>query len=62
MIRPEIFDPLGLLTFSFIGVVSFWSLRTGKPIPKWVLYILLIIGIVGFAIDGMIVYFYFLKV
>ena len=58
---PEFFDIFGLATFSFITAVSIWSLKTGKPFPKWAVILFLIIGIAGLIVDGGIVYTTYLK-
>jgi len=59
--EPQSFDILGLATFGFILSISIWGLRTKKPFPRWVLFILLLIGILGIFIDGTIVYITYLR-
>ena len=54
--RPEFFDIFGLATFSFITIISIWSLKTGKPFPRWAIILFLLIGIAGLIVDGGIVY------
>ena len=61
MLKPEFFDIFGFQAFVFILIVSAWSLIVKKPIPDWVILLLLIIGILGSLIDGIIVYFSYLK-
>ena len=61
MLKPEFFDIFGLWGFIFIFSVSLWSLKKRKPIPKWALRLLILIGILGVVIDGTIVYLSFLK-
>lgn len=58
--KPEFYDIFGLGTFSFIMAISLWALKTGNPFPTWVLFILLLIGVAGFIVDGTIVYKTFL--
>jgi RsiW-degrading membrane proteinase PrsW (M82 family) len=53
---PEFYDLFGLVVFTFILAISIYSLKTAKPIPKWALIILIIIGIAGLIVDGAIVY------
>ena len=59
--KPESFDILGLFTFSFITILSFWSLVSYNPFPRWAVFILLLIGIAGLIIDGSIVYQTYIK-
>ncbi len=60
-IQPQFFDIFGIATFTFIVVVTLWSLRSNKPLPKWILTILLVIGILGLLVDGVIVYISYLR-
>ena len=53
--QPEFYDIFGLLIFAFVTVISIWSLKTGKGLPRWALIALLIIGILGLIVDGTIV-------
>jgi len=55
-IKPEFFDLFGIVVFLFIFCISMWGLKTNKKIPKWVLTVLLIIGILGLIVDGTIVF------
>ena len=55
-IKPEFFDVFGIFVFSFIVIVSIWGLQIKRPFAKWVLITLLIIGILGFLVDGIIVF------
>lgn len=59
--QPETYDLFGLMTFAFITILSIWSLKARKPLPKWAGIILLIIGILGIIVDGFIVYTKFLS-
>lgn len=61
IIRPEFFDIFGLFVFSFIAILSLWSLRMQKPLPRWVGIILLLIGISGLIVDGAIVYITYIQ-
>lgn len=60
-IRPEFFDIFGLVVFSFITILSIWSLRTYKPIPHWALVGLLLIGVSGLVVDGFIVHITYIQ-
>jgi len=60
-IRPEFFDIFGLLVFSFITILSIWSLRTERVVPVWATVILLLIGISGLIVDGAIVYITYIQ-
>jgi len=60
-IPPEDFDILGVFAFSSITAIALYALITGNALPKWVLFYLLFVGIVGLIIDGTIVYIMFLK-
>ena len=59
--KPETYDILGLITFTFITILSIWSLKTKMPMPLWANITLLVIGILGLIIDGSIVYKKFLS-
>lgn len=61
LIRPEFFDIFGLLVFSFITILSIWSLRTERAVPVWATIILLLIGISGLIVDGVIVYITYIQ-
>ena len=54
--QPEFFDIFGIFVFSFLIFASLWGLKTKKPFPKWMLMALLLIGILGFIVDGIIVF------
>jgi uncharacterized membrane protein len=60
-IRPEFFDIFGLAVFSFITILSIWSLRTYKPFPRWALVGLFLIGVSGLIVDGFIVYMTYIQ-
>lgn len=51
MIPAQYFDFLGLFAFIFLSILGFFMIKK-KQIPKWVPYVLLFIGIIGFIIDG----------
>lgn len=50
-IRPEFFDIFGIFIFMFLICVSFWQLKFKKLLSDWILIIILIVGILGLAID-----------
>lgn len=58
--EPQFFDIFGFLGFIFITVFSFFMLR-GSSMPRWSVFVLLVIGILGLFIDGTIVYISYLK-
>jgi len=58
---PQFFDILGVFVFLFIAVSAFWSLKTGRSFPVWMIWLLLTIGIVGLIVDGTIVYTFYLQ-
>ena len=58
---PAFFDIFGLITFSFISIVSVKSLVSGEPVSRIALFILLMIGIAGLIVDGRIVWRRFIK-
>ncbi|MBI4132016.1 MAG: hypothetical protein HY474_00095 [Candidatus Sungbacteria bacterium] len=60
MPKPADFDILGIGVFTFITAVSIWALKTHRPLPRWILFLLLMIGVLGFFIDGTIVYLTYL--
>lgn len=58
--RPQNFDILGTISFSFIIALSIYALTHDHgALPEWSLYVLLAVGIFGFLIDTTIVYLYF---
>ncbi len=57
---PAFFDLFGLLTFTFITVISSLSLFKHKEMPRWAVIILLCIGIAGLIVDGVIVWTHFI--
>lgn len=59
-IRPEFFDIFGAPAFLFLAVLSIWALQ-GNEIPQWALVVVLAIGALGLAVDGIIVYKTYLK-
>jgi len=61
MFKPDFFDIFGIGVFSFITVVAAWALNTGRPLPRLLLTIILVIGIVGLIVDSTIVYFLYLR-
>jgi len=59
--KPEYYDLLGIIAFTIIILVALIALRTAKRLAKWIIYILLTIGIIGLLIDSAIVYAKFIK-
>jgi len=55
------FDIFGIFGFLFIIFSSIWILYKNKKPSKWVIIILLIIGIIGLAVDMISVYMNILK-
>ena len=53
--RPEMYDFLGLVTFSFLLGVGIYMLKHPKKHPKWIWYTLMLIGILGLIVDGGII-------
>jgi len=51
----EFFDIFGLATFTFLFVVALRSYLSGVIMENWILWIIMIIGILGFIVDGGIV-------
>jgi len=58
---PQFFDSIGVFVFLFIIVSAFWSLKTGRSFPVWVVWLLLATGVVGLIVDGAIVYTFYLR-
>lgn len=58
---PTFFDIFGLGTFGFITAAAAWALKTYRPLPRRVVWLLLIIGILGLIVDGTIVYMTYLR-
>jgi len=52
--NPKFWDVFGLPVFTFITILSVWMLNTNKRPDRRVVWMLLIIGILGLAIDGSI--------
>lgn len=61
MLDPTFFDVFGLGTFGFITAAAAWALKTHRPLPRWVAWLLLTIGILGLIADGAIVYMTYLR-
>ncbi|MFC1756606.1 hypothetical protein ACFLZC_00385 [Patescibacteria group bacterium] len=61
IIRPEFFDIFGIFVFTFFIILAIWGLKTKKPLPRWSLIILLLVGIAGIIVDGIIVYITYLQ-
>lgn len=59
--RPQFFDIFGFIGFIYILAFSVWALNVQTEIPMWALMILFAIGVIGFIVDGMIVYTSYLK-
>lgn len=60
-IRPEFFDIFGVFVWIFFIAISGRALYIGEAIPHWAVAVLLIISILGFLIDGVIVYKTYIK-
>ncbi|MBI2627233.1 MAG: hypothetical protein HYW77_03240 [Parcubacteria group bacterium] len=59
--QPAFFDIFGLIVFGFIVIISVWALRTKRQLPRWVLIVLLLVGIGGLIIDVSIVYTIYIR-
>ncbi len=59
--QPSFFDIFGLITFTFITAVSLWALLVKRSLPRWILIILLFIGVGGLIVDGSIVYMIYIR-
>ena len=58
---PAFFDIFGAAAFAFIIAATGWALGTRAPLSRWVLLLFLIIGVIGFLVDGTIVYMTYLR-
>ncbi|PIY81688.1 hypothetical protein COY79_01280 [Candidatus Pacearchaeota archaeon CG_4_10_14_0_8_um_filter_35_169] len=58
--EPEFFDIFGLLVFIFLIAVG-WVLLSGNKLDYWVRFLIFLIGILGFIVDGYIVYITYLR-
>ena len=56
MIKSEFVDIFGFMAFVFLAITSIYVLKKVKKHPKWILYVILAIGIIGAIVDGIIVY------
>jgi uncharacterized membrane protein len=61
MFSPEFFDIFGSFAFLFIVIASLCGLVRQGYLPKWVLFMLLVIGITGLVVDVSIVYFSYIR-
>ena len=61
ILRPEFFDIFGIGVFGFITGLALWASKTSKPLPRWAIRLLLVIGILGLLVDGVIVYRTYLR-
>lgn len=59
--KPQFSDIFGFVGFIYILSFSIWALNAQAGVPEWALMILFTIGIIGFIVDGTIVYTYYLK-
>lgn len=59
--NPEFYDIFGIFVFSFIIAISSWMLYTKKKPQKWMIVVLLIIGILGLIVDSAIIYLNFFR-
>ena len=59
--NPEFFDIPGVMVFLFIILLAGWMLYTDKKPKKWVIVLLLIIGLISLIIDSILVYVNYLK-
>lgn len=57
-LRPEQFDIAGLAVFVFITIVALYGLKH-EILPRWVYWLLLLVGLGGGIVDGLIVLTYF---
>jgi multidrug transporter EmrE-like cation transporter len=53
---PEFFDIFGLMGFAYIIAFSLFAFTKQRAFPKWMLVILLLVGVMGLIVDGVIVY------
>lgn len=54
--NPAFYDPLGFISFTFLIGLGIYMLRNPKTLlPRWVWFILIMMGAVGIIIDGSIV-------
>ena len=61
--KPEFYDNFGVFIFSYLSLLSGWMLWTKKRMPRWAIYTLLIIGILGIIVDGtLLTKFYFFRI
>ena len=58
--EPQFFDIFGFVVFIYIILLS-WLLLRRIYVKKWMIIILLLIGITGLLVDGSVVYIYYLK-
>jgi len=50
-LKPEFFDIFGIPTFIFVIVLSYWELKTGAVLPRFIMVILFTLGVLGLATD-----------
>jgi uncharacterized membrane protein len=60
--KPQHFDILGSLAFAYVSIFAINMLvNKGGVVPDWSIYLLTLIGVVGFLVDITIVFVYFIK-
>lgn len=60
--KPQHFDILGSLAFAYISIFAInMVVNKGEVMPEWSIYLLALIGVVGFLVDITIVFVYFIK-
>lgn len=59
--QPQFFDIFGAIGFVYIILFSVWCLKNNRVVPGSALFVLLMIGVVGFLVDSAIVYFSYIR-
>lgn len=59
--KPEHFDTLGILSFTYILSFALWAYITEVAVPQWTLALLAFIGVIGLLIDCSTVFQYILN-
>lgn len=57
---PQFFDIFGIATFAYLAFFAFWGLK-GRPFKKWEFILMLAIAFAGLAVDGWMVYAYYVR-
>lgn len=51
-IGPTFFDIFGILIFLGLVLIGLWELYSDKPMPDWLAFAIIVVGLFGLIVDG----------